>query len=120
MSRISEQHSSRSQRAGLRVVFAGLALCLLGLLNILYGSHKSNEYQIIMLDSANSSALPPNMLPESPINRVPSQNEGRHAEARRDYYVVVVYGGKVFSIIGLGIVLVGLRKQARLRKRVKT
>lgn len=87
----------------------GVFLLLLGLGNIVVGTYKGNEYEEVLLelDRASGTESTDVLINASPLRRVQLSRQAReriyqrqrHAQARRDFYRLVVAGGNVFVLL---------------------
>lgn len=93
------------------LLIPGIFMAVLGLGNILLGTYKYEQYQDTLTENRQELESIPN-LPEdtkelSPLQRLRSTDKQSSrtlaliskAEARRDLYSLVIYGGKVFLLI---------------------
>ena len=93
------------------LLIPGIFMAVLGLGNILLGSFKYEQYQDTLAENRHELGNYPSLTDDikelSPLQRLRSTDKQssrilahvRKAEARRDLYSLVIYGGKVFLLI---------------------
>ena len=94
----------------LRLLVPGIFLLLLGVGNLSVGVFKGQEYQSV-LDELSSIQPSPGMENTSPLRRIRLAKKAADrryerldkARARRDFYHLVLFGGKVF--VGISVIL---------------
>ena len=90
----------------------GVFLLVLGAGNITVGEFKGRQYEQV-LEELSGLQLPPQLINVSPLRRIQMESETdrlfqrqKNAEARRDFYKLVSFGGRVF--IAMSVVLLSL------------
>ena len=106
-----EMSKRKKSPAYYTLLIPGIFMAVLGLGNVLLGSFKYEQYQDTLIQNRQELESYPNSSDNveslSPLQRLRSTTKQstrimdlvRKAEARRDLYSLVIYGGKVFLLI---------------------
>lgn len=99
-------------------ILPGLFLFTLGLGNIGVGSYKADQYQQVVSELELRAPLSSSLVNSSPLRRIKLAEASAHrifqrrneAQNRIAFYNLVSFGGKVFILLGLCFLLLGIPK----------
>lgn len=99
----------------------GLFLLALGLGNVIVGGMRVSQYEAVLVELSDLNRAPAGEA-TSALNRIQTLKKSSdrladrrdRSQAKRDFYLLVIYGGKVLG--GLGTILLGISLIAFLRR----
>ena len=104
-----------SNNLSFKFLLPGMFLFLLGVGNIGVGLYKGAQYQEVLKELAETQSSP-KLTPASPLLRLEYTKQTvtrlyqrqSKAKARKDFYELVTFGGKVFVMLSLVLILASM------------